>query len=58
MASVKVEDDAMPGGYTVDHTSVFALVNTNGNIIGVFTSPHKVENVVAGIDAARKRFDG
>ncbi len=58
VASVKVEDDAMPGGYTVDHTSVFALVNTNGNIIGVFTSPHKVENVVAGIDAARKRFDG
>jgi len=55
VAAIKVEDSSLPDGYTVDHTSVFALVNSDGNVAGLFPSPHKVDTVVAGVDAARKR---
>lgn len=56
VAAIKVEDSSLPGGYTVDHTSVFALVNSDGNVAGLFPSPHKVDTVVAGVSAARKRY--
>jgi len=55
VVAIKVEDDAMPGGYTVDHTSVFALVDPNGNLAGLVTAPHTVDNVSAGIRAALAR---
>lgn len=55
VVAIKVDQDDMPGGYTVDHTSVFALLNPQGNLAGLITAPHTVENVSAGVRAALAR---
>ncbi len=55
VVAIKVDQDDMPGGYTVDHTSVFALLNPQGNLSGLITAPHTVDNVAAGVRAALAR---
>ncbi len=37
--------DVEGGGYTVDHSSVVMVVNPDGQLIGLFSAPHKADTI-------------
>jgi protein SCO1 len=56
VAVVKVE---LPGGdYTVDHSAVIFLLNSNGERVALFTPPYEVKNLAADLHNVADRLGG
>lgn len=52
------EDPTEDGNYTVNHSSQIILVDPQGNMRAVFSSPHLVDEIVKSFDSIRNYYNG